>query len=165
MSETVSLLLLYLYAVDMGNFTFFVCTKKQCVDCVWNVMAHAQRPDFVVGRNGRVRLNWQGHQFSRLLGAEVCASAVVMLDTSCSDVVWRVLDTHSTRQVPLPFPSRALPCAITFQLDSTTRRTWCGTFNPLNAELNPICHLLTLLGAHHILHVSRIRVKNPASYI
>jgi hypothetical protein len=33
------------------------------------------------------------------------------------------------------------------------------TINPLNAELNPICHLLTLLGAHHILHVSRIRVK------
>ena len=32
-------------------------------------------------------------------------------------------------------------------------------FNPLNAELNAICHLLTLLGAHHILHVSRIRVK------
>jgi len=32
-------------------------------------------------------------------------------------------------------------------------------FNPLNAELNPICHLLVLLGAHHILHVSRIRVK------
>jgi len=31
--------------------------------------------------------------------------------------------------------------------------------NPLNAELNPICHLLTLLGAHHILHVSRIRVN------
>jgi hypothetical protein len=30
---------------------------------------------------------------------------------------------------------------------------------PLNAELNPICHLLALLGAHHILHVSRIRVK------
>ena len=36
-------------------------------------------------------------------------------------------------------------------------------FNPLNAELNPICHLLALLAAHHILHVSRIRVKvNPA---
>jgi len=29
------------------------------------------------------------------------------------------------------------------------------SFNPLNAELNPICPLLTLLGAHHILHVSR----------
>ena len=32
-------------------------------------------------------------------------------------------------------------------------------FNPLNTELNPTCHLVALLGAHHILHVSRIRVK------
>jgi hypothetical protein len=39
------------------------------------------------------------------------------------------------------------------------------TFNSLNAKLNPICHLLALLGAHHILHISRIRVKNHASYI
>jgi len=31
--------------------------------------------------------------------------------------------------------------------------------NPINTKLNPICHLLALLGAHHILHVSRIRVK------
>jgi len=31
--------------------------------------------------------------------------------------------------------------------------------NPFNAELNTICHLLALLGAHPILHVSRIRVK------
>jgi len=39
-------------------------------------------------------------------------------------------------------------------------------FNPLNAELNPICHLLALLGAHHILHISELRVKlkmNPMS--
>ena len=33
-------------------------------------------------------------------------------------------------------------------------------FNPLNAELNPICCLLALLGVHHFLHVSRIRVKS-----
>ena len=32
--------------------------------------------------------------------------------------------------------------------------------NPLNAELNPIRHLLALLGAHHIPHVSRIRVNS-----
>jgi len=31
--------------------------------------------------------------------------------------------------------------------------------NPLNPELNTICYLLALLGAHHFLHVSRIRVK------
>jgi len=28
--------------------------------------------------------------------------------------------------------------------------------DPLNVELNPICHLLALFGAHHILHVSRL---------
>ena len=32
----------------------------------------------------------------------------------------RVLATHSIRQFPLHFPSRASRCAITFQLDSTT---------------------------------------------
>jgi len=31
--------------------------------------------------------------------------------------------------------------------------------NPLNAELNPICHLMVLLRAHPILYISRIRVK------
>ena len=33
------------------------------------------------------------------------------------------------------------------------------TINPLNAELNPICPLLALFGAHHIFHVSGLRVK------
>jgi len=32
-------------------------------------------------------------------------------------------------------------------------------FKELDAELNTICHLLALLGAHHILHFSMIRVK------
>jgi len=47
---------------------------------------------------------------------------------------------------------------------SITNPTWIIlviwiTFNALNPELNPICYLLALLGAHHFLHVSRIRVK------
>ena len=53
-------------------------------------MAHAQKPDFVLWRNGRVHLNRRGRQFSRLLAAELSASAVVMvlmLDTPCSEVV------------------------------------------------------------------------------
>jgi hypothetical protein len=33
--------------------------------------------------------------------------------------------------------------------------------NPLNTELNPICHLL-VLGAHHIFHVGRISVNAVA---
>jgi len=46
-----------------------------------------------------------------------------------------------------------------FKTGLKASHTRCIVFNPLNAELNPICHLLALLGAHPILHVSRIRVK------
>jgi len=60
------------------------------IEASWNVMAHAPKPNFVFRRNGRVHLNQRGRQFSRLLAAEVCASAVVMLDTPCSEVVWRL---------------------------------------------------------------------------
>ena len=88
---------------------------------VWNVMAHTQKPDFVFRRNGRVHLNRRGRLFSRLMAAELCASAAVMLDTPCSEIVWRVLATHSVRQFPLHFPFLASPCAFTFQLDSTAR--------------------------------------------
>jgi hypothetical protein len=82
-------------------------------------MAHAQKPDSVFWRNGRVHLNRRGRQFSRLLAAEVCASAVVMLDTPCSEIVRKVLATYSIRHFPIHFPSRVSPGAITFQLDST----------------------------------------------
>jgi len=44
--------------------------------------------------------------------------------------------------------------------DMHTRKSSRKDFNPLNAKLNPIFHLLALLGAHHILHVSRIRIKH-----
>jgi hypothetical protein len=47
-----------------------------------------------------------------------------------------------------------------WDISSCSQRTelpW--KLNPLNAELNPICHLLALLGAHLIFHVSSIRVK------
>ena len=89
----------------------------QVVSCVrGQLKCDGTRADFVFRRNGRVHLNWRGRQFSRLLAAEVCALAVVMLDTPCSEVVRRVLATHSIRQFPLRCPSRASPCAITIQL-------------------------------------------------
>jgi len=88
-----------MYISLVTEFWYFHQTLE--VDCVWNVKAHAQKPDFVFRRKGRVHLNRQGRQFSRLLAAEVCASAVVMLDTPSSVVVWRVLATHSIRQFPL----------------------------------------------------------------
>ena len=60
------------------------------IECVCNMMAHVQKTDFVFRRNGRVHLNRWGRQFSRLLAAEVCAPAVVMvvmLDKPSSEVV------------------------------------------------------------------------------
>ena len=91
------------------------------------MMAYVQKPDFVFRRNGRVHLIRRGRQFSRILAAELCESTVVMLDTLCSEVVWRVLATHSIRQFPLHFPFRESPWAMTFQLDST--------FNEMNSLL------------------------------
>jgi len=68
-------------------------------------MAHAQKTDFVFWRNGRVHLNRRGRQFSRLLAADVCASAVVMLDTPCSVVVKGTgYPLHSLFSPSLPHP-------------------------------------------------------------
>ena len=66
---------------------WLLTTGDTLVDCVWNVMVHVQKPDFVFRRNGQVHYNQQGLQFSWLLAAEAHASAVVMLDTPCSKVV------------------------------------------------------------------------------
>ena len=41
-----------------------------------------------------------------------------------------------------------------------SKHVYLYSFNPLKPELNPICYLLALLGAHHFLHVSRIRDKS-----
>ena len=43
----------------------------------------------------------------------------------------RVLATHSIRQFPPHFPSRASPCAIAFQLDSST--SYCLSFCCFNS--------------------------------
>ena len=63
--------------------------------------------------------------------------------------------THQSHDSPPQrFQHGPVPPVIrTLSLPST------HNINPLNAELNPICYLLALLGAHHFLHVSRIRVK------
>jgi hypothetical protein len=55
------------------------------------------------------------------------------------------------------FNLNKIPCLIHISSLSAARNM--QNINPLNVELNPICHLLALLGGHHILHVSRIRVN------
>jgi len=69
----------------------------------------------------------------------------------------------------VPQPSA---CEVDISIEKLKRHKTPGTdqipaemINPFSAELNPICHVLALLGAHYILHVSRIRVKGGGKAI
>jgi hypothetical protein len=72
--------------------------RRRLLDLVRILMAYTQKPHFVFRLNGRVHLIRRGSHFSRLLAAEVCASALVMLDTPRSEVVWEYW-------LPTPFAS------------------------------------------------------------
>ena len=126
-----------------------------------------------------------GRQFSRLLAAEVCASAVVMLDTPCSEVVWRVLATHSIRQFTLHLP---LPCVTVRHYISTglylspmvllhTAKwkvlgsrilcvclgVWCAVCSvPLGTMMQPerACSYYTTLSTAHQVPVPRNKPRN-----
>ena len=87
-------------------------------------MAHAQKPDSVFQRNGRVHLYRRGCQFSRVLAFLECGSG----ENDCSNTGWTVpsqtedcLATHSIRLFSLHFSSRASPCATRFRFHSTIR--------------------------------------------
>ena len=75
-----------------------------------------------------------------------------------------ITPTHSVRcESTTEFPKKIISMgreSLTEQRNSfivyVLKITW---LNPLKPELSPICYLLALLGAHHFLHVSRIRVK------
>jgi hypothetical protein len=88
----------YENGISLTEAILFFLRTFSIVWNVWNVTAHMQKPDFVFRRKGRVHLNWWGCQFSRLLAAELCASALVILDTPCSEAVWEYW-------LPTPFAS------------------------------------------------------------
>jgi len=85
---TVKIISLYLAEAGPKSWRIqAVSYSDSRVELMRNLMAHAQKPDFIFRLNGRVHLNRRGSQFSRLLAAEVCASALVMLDTPRPEVV------------------------------------------------------------------------------
>ena len=104
-------------------------------------MAHVQKPDFVFPRNGRVHLNRWERQFSRLQAAEVCASALVMLDIPRSEVAWEYwLPTPFTsfpftsppvrHRVP-PGSARAIPSVVSERLYCLKDVSLLAQFTPL----------------------------------
>jgi hypothetical protein len=65
-----------------------------------------------------------------------------------------------------------MSCIFNFIIIKTSAHEMCSNgkkveygFNPLNTELNPICHLLALLGGATIVVVSRLRVKYKCSHV
>ena len=73
--------------------------------------------------------------------------AVAVRPSACMDI----REAHSTSFRKISY---SVPNPLSVGIGKHDRQ-----FNPLKPELNPICYLLALLGAHHFLHVSRIRVK------
>ena len=73
-------------------------------------MEQAQKPDFVFQRNGRVHLNRWGHQFSRLLAAGVCASALIV-GSNAGYTMFRGSEKGTGYPLHSPVsPSLPLPC-------------------------------------------------------
>jgi len=81
----------------------------------------------------------------------MCESAVVTLHIPCSEIVWRVLAIHSIR--PFPLHSRASPCVITFQLDST------HVF-----KTAPVLYGVCSTNFHHLVLHSHIHLGFPNSF-
>jgi hypothetical protein len=150
---------------------YWTRTNKPRVEASWNVMAHGQKPFFVFRRNGRVHLNWRGRQFSRLLAAEVCASAVVMLDTPCSEVVWRVLATHSIRQFPLHFPSvrNRVPSHFNWSLQVSVLTDYLRLYTKLQkgryATLSCNLSFQRLLKAQHFSSGTPLIIRSSKLYL
>jgi hypothetical protein len=68
-------------------------------------------------------------------------------------------------QPPSPLTDQFYAATNNFLLSVDILCTDFNVFNPLNAELNPIRHLLALAGAHHFVHVSRIRANNQSKFL
>ena len=86
------------------------------------------------------------HETSQLVNWNGISVSVALRQTECSRI----------RQLLDPNASRSCMAVS----EKSKNNFWEALFlNPLNAKLNSICHLLALLGAHHIHHVSRLRVN------
>jgi hypothetical protein len=88
----------------------FQVSQDLSVEASWNVMAHAQKTDFVFRRNGRVHLNRRGRQFSRLQAAEVWTLALTV-GSNAGYTMFRGSEKGIGYSLHSPVsPSLPLPC-------------------------------------------------------
>ena len=86
--------------------TYSVSVQRE-VDCIWNVMTHAQKPDFVFRRNGRVNLKRLGASVQSTTGSR----GVRIIGSNTGHTIFRgsVKGTGYTLHSPVS-PSLPLPC-------------------------------------------------------
>jgi hypothetical protein len=132
--------------IHIGQYIRVVTTTELCeVDCVWNVMAHAQKPDFVFRQSGWVHLNRWGRQFSRLLAGKLYTSACrvcIARASLCSAVTWRLLVTHSILLFALHYTN---PCVtVCHHISNAVYKTngrvpqYCGTQKAIHAKMSTL---------------------------
>ena len=117
------------------------------VEASWNIMAHAQKPDFVFRRNGRVHLNRPGASVQSTTGSR--GVRISAGNAGYTMLRGSVKSTGYPLHLPLSpsLPSRASSCAIIFQLDSKgwrrnpgpscvwSRLVWKGISNLRSGQL------------------------------
>jgi hypothetical protein len=93
------------------------------VDCVWNVMAHVQEPEFVFQRNARVRLNRQGASLQLTAGSR----GVRISGSNAGYTMFQgsVKGTGYPLHSPVS-PSLPLPCVTMCHHISTGLYQWAG---------------------------------------
>ena len=83
--------------------------------------------------------------------SNLCFSSLILYRTEAAvPFQWRGQWMHAVGKYPL----------LEMNMENINMPWSIVHINPLNPELNAICYLLALLGAHYFLHVSRISVKS-----
>ena len=94
-------------------------------------------------------------------GNQLCSPVLSHCETSWKTVIWydTVVIMFILEHFQRPCSKVTLDKAVILPTIAGVNGELWNVFNPLIAELIPICHLLALLGAHHILHISGIRMN------
>jgi hypothetical protein len=158
---------------ELGHLARFVSRVTVALSIVSSV---SQMFSFLVGCSEMILKGFgfvaffagvKASSFSIHLSCLVCCLSVVRGEWS------RLFCGHKGRNLPEVSINSFLPPLLRIQTNYATHTAFrmisskqlSRVVNSLNAELNPICHLLVLLGAHPILHISRITVKSTVARI
>ena len=101
---------------------------------------------------------WPSRACSRLFSAAVITTRFHIYLANDLFKDWTRPNTTKTHEDP-PGLNRCVWQPELLKAPMPFSQPTSNNINPLKPELIPICYLLALLGAHHFLHVSRIRVK------